>query len=85
MKVFTIVWYAAVLFWVIGGAGFGTLNYWWFLMSPAPYWLGRQMFARTGLRAWNWLAIVGAALMILVLALLIADIIASSLPPQKWY
>jgi hypothetical protein len=85
MKVFTLIWYAAVLIWVIFGAGFGTLNYAWLLIFPAPYLVGRQMFAHTGLRPWNWLAIMGAALMILVLVLVVADTVASSLPPQNWY
>ena len=85
MKVFTLVWYAVVLFWVIFGAGFGTLIFAWILILPAPYWLGRQMFFRTGVCAWNWLAAMGAALMILVLVVVVADTVASSLPPQRWY
>lgn len=82
MTTFTVLWYAVVLVWVIFGAGFGTLNYWWLFIVPVPYWIGRRLFASTGVRSWNFIATICAALMVVVLLLVVADTVASSLPPH---
>ena len=84
MKWFTGIWYVLMAIWVVGGAGFGTLNYAWILLVPLAYWVPRFLASRKYTRIWNVVAIGSAGLMVVVLLLAVVDVILSSLPPTPW-